>query len=185
MPVSSVKDSCACSPTMYPDHPLTQGLTAMVERSDSTETQTGPHEPYMRLTGVQSRVYPASRPKIDAQDKQERNSTNWPDMDPADRDTVSHVLTSQEQKIQAHENQLNAIATGVQQITERQDHFQQEVSAQVNQLNAQLQQISTRLGQLTSLQPTTPAAPPAICLDPLTWHRRRNIPERPVSDVPS
>ncbi|KAI3377947.1 hypothetical protein L3Q82_009078, partial [Scortum barcoo] len=96
------------------------------------------------------------------------NSTIWPDMDPADRDTVSHVLTSQEQKIQAHahKNQLNAIATGVQQITERQDHFQQEVSAQVNQLNAQLQQISTRLGQLTSLQPTTPAAPPPVSTTP-------------------
>ncbi|KAI3352573.1 hypothetical protein L3Q82_005509 [Scortum barcoo] len=91
-----------------------------------------------------------------------RNSTIWPDMDPADRDTVSHVLNSQAQQIQAHENQLKAIATGVQQITERQDRAQQEVSAQVSQLGAQLQRIASRLDQLTPLQQTTPATPPSV-----------------------
>ncbi|KAI3375470.1 hypothetical protein L3Q82_003802 [Scortum barcoo] len=77
-----------------------------------------------------------------------------------DRDTVSHVLSSQAQKIHAHENQLKAIATGVQQITERQDRAQQEVSAQVSQLGAQLQRIASRLDQLTPSQPTSPATPP-------------------------
>ncbi|KAI3373892.1 hypothetical protein L3Q82_022461, partial [Scortum barcoo] len=91
----------------------------------------------------------------------ERNSTIWPNnMDPADRDTVSHVLSSQAQKIHVHENQLKAIATGVQQITERQDRAQQEVSAQVSQLGAQLQRIASRLDQLTPSQPTSPATPP-------------------------
>ncbi|KAI3375521.1 hypothetical protein L3Q82_003850 [Scortum barcoo] len=78
---------------------------------------------------------------------------------PSGQRHVSHALTSQEQKIQAHETQLNTIATGVKQLTECQDHFQQEVVTQVNQLNAQLQQISTRLEQLASPQPTTPGSP--------------------------
>ncbi|KAI3361475.1 hypothetical protein L3Q82_012950 [Scortum barcoo] len=85
-----------------------------------------------------------------------RNSTIWPDMDPADRDTVSLVLNSQAQQIQAHENQLKAIDTGVQQITERQDRAQQEVSAHMSQLfGAQLQRFASRLDQLTPLQQTT------------------------------
>ncbi|KAI3368143.1 hypothetical protein L3Q82_007876 [Scortum barcoo] len=103
-------------------------------------------------------------------------------MDPADRDTVSHALTSQERKIQAHETQLNTIATGVKQLTERQDHFQQEVVTQVNQLNAQLQQISIRLEQLASPQPPQPTTPvfpqPASPTPPVT------SPPRPVRLAP-
>ncbi|KAI3366349.1 hypothetical protein L3Q82_000509 [Scortum barcoo] len=103
------------------------------------------------------------------------NRTIWPAMDPADADTVRSALSSQGTKLQLHETQLNTIAAGVKQLTDRQAELQTAVAAQVNRLTAQLQLVVTRLEGLApptsatpaSAQPSAPSAatsaPPSPC----------------------
>ncbi|KAI3366647.1 hypothetical protein L3Q82_009326 [Scortum barcoo] len=57
------------------------------------------------------------------------NRTIWPAMDPADADTVRSALSSQGTKLPLHETQLNTIAAGVKQLTDRQAELQQTAVA--------------------------------------------------------
>ncbi|KAI3362617.1 hypothetical protein L3Q82_001622 [Scortum barcoo] len=100
-------------------------------------------------------------------------------MDPADADTVRSALSSQGTKLQLHETQLNTIAAGVKQLTDRQAELQTAVAAQVNRLTAQLQLMVTRLDGLAPPTSATPAS-----AQPSAPSAATSAPPRPVRLAP-
>ncbi|KAI3361711.1 hypothetical protein L3Q82_002063 [Scortum barcoo] len=63
--------------------------------------------------------------------------------------------------------QLSAICSGVKDLKEHQEELQKSVATQVNHLTAQLQLVITRLGEIASLQPSTPPVQPQVTPRPV------------------
>jgi len=78
-------------------------------------------------------------------------------MNPADPKALQTALFAQGSLIHQYQEQLTAVGHGVRGLSDRQEGFQTAVTAQVNQLATQLQQILTRLET-----PDVPTAPPPV-----------------------
>ncbi|KAI3365127.1 hypothetical protein L3Q82_010108, partial [Scortum barcoo] len=136
-----------------------------------------------------------------------RNITIWPEMDPADANTIKTALNAQASWLNHHDAQLSDIVAGLKQLTDSQADLQVSVATKVNQLTDQMQSLISRLEGFIAASPSPPAAPapPAAppcccccassaasgaifrCLSPpfrSAWPHLRSFPVSPVSVVP-